>query len=122
MSYIGATLTLPGIAGIILTLGMAIDSNVLVFERIKEELRRQVDPGIDRRRLQARVRDDHRHAPDHGHRGAVPVPVRERPGQGLRGHAADRSCASVFTAFFVSRVIFELIYFRGDRRPERVSI
>ncbi len=39
LSYFGATLTLPGIAGIILTIGMAVDSNVLVFERIREELR-----------------------------------------------------------------------------------
>ena len=38
---IGATLTLPGIAGIVLTLGMAVDANVLIFERIKEELRRE---------------------------------------------------------------------------------
>jgi preprotein translocase subunit SecD len=38
---IGATLTLPGIAGIVLTIGMAVDANVLVFERIREELRRQ---------------------------------------------------------------------------------
>ena len=35
----GATLTLPGIAGMILTIGMAVDSNVLIFERIREELR-----------------------------------------------------------------------------------
>ncbi len=39
ISLIGATLTLPGIAGIVLTIGMAVDANVLVFERIKEELR-----------------------------------------------------------------------------------
>ncbi|HEX2060094.1 MAG TPA: protein translocase subunit SecD [Thermoanaerobaculia bacterium] len=39
MAYFGAALTLPGIAGIVLTLGMAVDSNVLVFERIREELR-----------------------------------------------------------------------------------
>jgi preprotein translocase subunit SecD len=39
MSVIGATLTLPGIAGIILTIGMAVDANVLVFERVREELR-----------------------------------------------------------------------------------
>jgi len=39
MSLIGATLTLPGIAGIVLTLGMAVDANVLIFERIREELR-----------------------------------------------------------------------------------
>ena len=39
LSFIGATLTLPGIAGIVLTIGMAVDANVLVFERIREELR-----------------------------------------------------------------------------------
>jgi protein-export membrane protein SecD len=39
LSLIGATLTLPGIAGIVLTMGMAVDANVLIFERIKEELR-----------------------------------------------------------------------------------
>jgi preprotein translocase subunit SecD len=39
LAYFGATLTLPGIAGIILTIGMAVDSNVLIFERIREELR-----------------------------------------------------------------------------------
>lgn len=40
LSLLGATLTLPGIAGIVLTLGMAVDANVLIFERIREELRR----------------------------------------------------------------------------------
>ena len=39
LSYFGAVLTLPGIAGVILTVGMAVDSNVLIFERIREELR-----------------------------------------------------------------------------------
>ena len=38
MAYIGATMTLPGIAGFILTIGIGVDSNVLIFERIKEEL------------------------------------------------------------------------------------
>ena len=41
LGIIGATLTLPGIAGIVLTIGMAVDANVLVFERIKEELRKE---------------------------------------------------------------------------------
>jgi len=40
LSLLGATLTLPGIAGIVLTVGMAVDANVLIFERIREELRR----------------------------------------------------------------------------------
>lgn len=44
LSTIGATLTLPGIAGIVLTLGMAVDANVLIFERIREELKRGKGP------------------------------------------------------------------------------
>ena len=39
LSYLQATLTLPGIAGIVLTTGMAVDANVLIFERIREEIR-----------------------------------------------------------------------------------
>jgi preprotein translocase subunit SecD len=39
LSWLGATLTLPGIAGIVLTMGMAVDANVLIFERMKEEVR-----------------------------------------------------------------------------------
>jgi preprotein translocase subunit SecD len=48
-NYIGATLTLPGIAGVILTVGMGVDSNVLIFERIREELRagKAVGPAVD---------------------------------------------------------------------------
>lgn len=44
LSIIGATLTLPGIAGIVLTVGMAVDANVLIYERIREELRHGVSP------------------------------------------------------------------------------
>jgi preprotein translocase subunit SecD len=44
MSLLGATLTLPGIAGIVLTVGMAVDANVLIFSRIKEELRNGLSP------------------------------------------------------------------------------
>ena len=54
MSYIGATMTLPGIAGFVLTMGIGVDSNVLIFERIKEELhggrsvRQAIDAGFSR--------------------------------------------------------------------------
>jgi len=54
LSLVGATLTLPGIAGIVLTIGMAVDANVLVFERIREELKtargpaRAIELGYDR--------------------------------------------------------------------------
>jgi len=44
MSSIGATLTLPGIAGIVLTVGMAVDANVLIFSRIREELKNGLSP------------------------------------------------------------------------------
>ena len=44
LSMIGATLTLPGVAGIVLTIGMAVDANVLVFERIREELKTAKGP------------------------------------------------------------------------------
>ena len=44
MSSLGATLTLPGIAGIVLTVGMAVDANVLIFSRIREELKNAVSP------------------------------------------------------------------------------
>ena len=44
LSLVGATLTLPGIAGIVLTLGMAVDANVLIFERIREEMRNGMSP------------------------------------------------------------------------------
>ena len=67
LAYFGATLTLPGIAGIILTIGMAVDANVLIFERIKEELRAGKTVALgDRRRLRQRAVVDHRlqhHAP-----------------------------------------------------------
>jgi preprotein translocase subunit SecD len=44
LSMLGATLTLPGIAGIVLTVGMAVDANVLIYERIREELRNRISP------------------------------------------------------------------------------
>jgi preprotein translocase subunit SecD len=44
MSLLGATLTLPGIAGIVLTVGMAVDANVLIYERIREEMRNGNSP------------------------------------------------------------------------------
>ena len=55
---IGGTLTLPGIAGIVLTIGMAVDANVLIFERIREELRCRTSPAraIEHRLSSARCR------------------------------------------------------------------
>ena len=52
MSMLGATLTLPGIAGIVLTIGLSVDSNVLIYERIREERARRPDAAVrDQRRL-----------------------------------------------------------------------
>ena len=85
MSLFGATLTLPGLAGIALTVGMSVDANVLINERIREELRagRTAAGGIAGRLRQGgrhhRRRQRHRAA---GRRRAVRV--RLRPGQGLR--------------------------------------
>ena len=94
MAYTGATLTLPGIAGVILTVGVGVDTNVLVFERIREELRngKTVRAAVQQR-LRARVDHDPRHPRHRAHRGRLPVPVRHRAHQGLRGdagHGPDR--------------------------------
>ena len=91
MAGFHATLTLPGIAGIVLTIGMAVDTNILIFERIREELRGGKDhPRRHRGGLLPGVQDRHRY-PRHGPGvGPHPVPVRDRPGQGLRGDAHDR--------------------------------
>ena len=92
MAYIGAVMTLPGIAGFVLTMGIGVDSNVLIFERIKEELEaRARRPRVDQRRLQPRVLDAGRHPRRGAHLGGVPVPVRHRADSRLRGDAGHRS-------------------------------
>jgi preprotein translocase subunit SecD len=123
MAYLKAPLTLPGIAGIILTLAMAIDSNVLVFERIKEEMRagKSIRASIESGFQLAfgTIIDTHLTT-------IIAALFLFQFGSGpVKGFAVTLLIglmASVFTAFFVSRVIFEMIYFRGDRRPERLSI
>ena len=110
MAYFGATMTLPGIAGFILTIGMGVDSNVLIFERIKEELAaRQGRPGGGRGRLRPRLPDDSRHPRRVAHRRGVPLPVRHR----ARSAASPSTLTiglliNVFTSVFVSRTLFEL--------------
>ena len=103
-------MTLPGIAGFILTMGMGVDSNVLIFERIKEELaaQRGVRAG-DQRRLRPRVPDPSRHPRRVAHRGGVPVPVRHRPDPRVRDDAVFGLLSNVFTSVFVSRTLFELV-------------
>jgi preprotein translocase subunit SecD len=124
MAFFDATLTLPGIAGIILTLGMAIDSNVLVFERIREELRAGRAPraAIDTGFTLAfgTIIDTHLTT-------IIAALFLFQFGTGpVKGFAVTLLiglAASVFTAFFVSKVIFELIYMRpGQPAAQSISI
>jgi preprotein translocase subunit SecD len=122
LAFFGATLTLPGIAGIILTLGMAIDSNVLVFERIREELRegKTVRAAIDNgfSRAFGTIIDTHMTT-------IISALFLFQFGTGpIKGFAVTLLIglfASVFTAFFVSRVIFDFWY-QPQQRPQTISI
>jgi preprotein translocase subunit SecD len=72
MGFSGATLTLPGIAGVILTIGMGVDSNVLIFERIREEMRAGKAPvGGCRSGFCPRVDHDFRHPRDNDCLGGI---------------------------------------------------
>lgn len=122
MAYFKATLTLPGIAGIILTLGMAVDSNVLVFERIREELkegktvRASIEQGFSR--AFGTIIDTHLTT-------IISALFLFQFGTGpIKGFAVTLLIglgASVFTAFFVSRMIFDIVYKPTDR-PKEISI
>jgi preprotein translocase subunit SecD len=122
MAYFRATLTLPGITGIILTLGMAVDSNVLIFERIREELRdgKSVRAAIDNGFSLAfgTIIDTHMTT-------IISALFLLQFGTGpIKGFAVTLLiglAASVFTAFFVSRVIFDIIY-SPAKRPAEISI
>lgn len=122
MAIFKATLTLPGIAGIILTLGMAVDSNVLVFERIREELRdgKTVRAAIENgfSRAFGTIIDTHMTT-------IISALFLFQFGTGpIKGFAVTLLIglgASVFTAFFVSRVIFDFTY-RPENRPQTISI
>jgi preprotein translocase subunit SecD len=122
MAYFKATLTLPGIAGIILTLGMAVDSNVLVFERIREELRegKTVRASIEQgfARAFGTIIDTHMTT-------IISALFLFQFGTGpIKGFAVTLLiglAASVFTAFFVSRVIFD-IHYKAENRPTTISI
>ncbi len=122
MAYFKATLTLPGIAGIILTLGMAVDSNVLVFERIREELR-------DGRTIRAAIENGFSRAfgtiIDTHLTTIIAALFLFQFGTGpIKGFAVTLLiglAASVFTAFFVSRMIFDIVY-SAETRHETISI
>jgi preprotein translocase subunit SecD len=122
MAYFGATLTLPGIAGVILTIGMAVDANVLIFERIREELRvgktvrSAIDTGFSRAFgtiLDANLTT------------LIAALFLFQFGTGpVKGFAVTLSIgifASVFTAVFVSRTIY-MIMLAGRDRVQALSI
>ncbi|HKW76726.1 MAG TPA: protein translocase subunit SecD [Terriglobales bacterium] len=122
MGFTSSVLTLPGIAGVILTVGMGVDSNVLIFERIREELRHgkapaaAVDQGFDR--AWTTILDTHVTT-------IVSAIILFFVGSGpVRGFAVTLTfglLANLFTAVFVSRVIFDAILNR-KQRGEALSI
>lgn len=121
LAYFGASLTLPGIAGLILTVGMAVDSNILIFERIREELRagKVVRAAIEQgfSRAFGTIIDTHVTT-------LVSALFLLTYGTGpVRGFAVTLIIGlllSMFTAVFVSRVIYDLVL--GDRKVESLSI
>jgi preprotein translocase subunit SecD len=122
LGFSGATLTLPGIAGVILTVGMGVDSNVLIFERIREELRNGKTPP-------SAVEQGFGHAwitiVDTHVTTIVSAIILFIFGTGpVRGFAVTLSFglfANLFTAVFVSRVIFDWLLSR-KQRGEALSI
>jgi preprotein translocase subunit SecD len=121
LPYLGASLTLPGIAGIILTVGMAVDANVLIFERIREELRlgKSVRAAVDAGFQRAVVA-----ILDSNVTTLIAAVVLFQFGSGpVKGFAVTLSigiAASMFTAIFVSRAIFETAF--SLRRVTKLSI
>ncbi len=116
LSLFGATLTLPGIAGIVLTVGMAVDANVLIFERIKEELR-------DGSTVQASIKSGYEKAfstiADANVTTLIAAVVLFAFGTGpIKGFAVTLSIGimtSMFTAIVLSRAVVNLIYGRKKR-------
>ena len=121
LAYFGAALTLPGIAGILLTVGMAIDANVLVFERIREEIRlgKTVRAAIDAGYAKALST-----IVDANITTFIAAVVLFQFGTGpIKGFAITLCigiAASMFTAVFVSRVIFDSTMSR--KKISRISI
>jgi preprotein translocase subunit SecD len=108
MGFSGATLTLPGIAGVILTIGMGVDSNVLIFERIREEVRAGKAPSaaVDQGFAHAWVTIVDTHVTT-----IVSAAILFMFGSGpVKGFAVTLTfglLANLFTAVYVSRVIFD---------------
>ncbi|MGA7155777.1 MAG: protein translocase subunit SecD [Acidobacteriaceae bacterium] len=123
MGYTGSTLTLPGIAGVILTIGMGVDSNVLIFERIREELRLG-------KTAAAAVQDGFGHAwitiVDTHITTIVSAGILFLFGTGpVKGFAVTLTfglLANIFTAVFVSRTIFDFLLTKKERGTAELSI
>ena len=122
MAWFQATLTLPGIAGIVLTIGMAVDTNILIFERIREEFRlgKTVRAAIDAgfRRAFTTVIDTHVTVVVSG---AILYQFGTGPVKGFAVSLMIGIVASLFTAVFFTRVVFDLLYM-GRRRLQTLSI
>ena len=120
MSLLGATLTLPGIAGIVLTVGMAVDANVLIFSRVREELKSKppvqaIQAGYDRAFLtilDANVTTLFV--------ALILLAIGSGPVAGFAVTLSIGIVTSMFTAIFGSRALVHLIY--GSRRVEKVLI
>jgi preprotein translocase subunit SecD len=121
MAYFGATLTLPGIAGVILTIGVGVDTNVLVFERIREELRNgktvRAAIGNGFERVWITILDTHATA-------LIAAICLFQFGTGaIKGFAVTLVwglVANVFASYFVSKFLFE--WFLGKRQVNTLSI
>jgi preprotein translocase subunit SecD len=121
LSMLQATLTLPGIAGIVLTIGMAVDANVLIYERIREELRNGNSPQAS---IQAGFEKAFGTIADANITTLIAAVVLLAYGTGpIKGFAVTLSIGimtSMFTAIMGSRAVVNLVY--GHRRVARLSI
>ena len=121
LSMLQATLTLPGIAGIVLTVGMAVDANVLIFERIREELRNGNSPQAS---IQAGYEKAFSTIADANITTLIAAIVLLSFGTGpIKGFAVTLSIGiitSMFTAIMGTRAVVNLIY--GGRRVKQLTI
>ena len=121
MSLLGATLTLPGIAGIVLTVGMAVDANVLIFARIREELARRMSPQMA---INAGFERAVATILDANITTLIVAVILYAVGTGpIKGFAVTLSLGiitSMFTAILGTRALVNLIY--GGRRVDSLSI
>ena len=122
MAAFGATLTLPGLAGIALTIGMAVDTNILIFERVREELRVGKSP---RAAIEAGFSRAFRTIIDTHVTVLVTAAILYNFGTGaVKGFAVSLFVGlvgSLFTAVFFTRLLFDLIY-GGRKRLQEISI